>query len=39
MDLQLLKRIEEQMAGSYRASWGKTLGADAKRIHGPTPKD
>lgn len=38
MDLQLLKRIEEQMAGSYRASWGRTLGTDAKRFHGPTPQ-
>ena len=37
--IQLLKRIKEQMAASYRASWGKTLGTDAKSFHGPTPKD
>ena len=31
----MLKRIKEQMAGSYRASWGKTLGTDAKSFPRP----
>ena len=26
------------MAYSYRASWGKTIGTDAKSFDGPTPQ-